>query len=238
MICQLDGCSTKQSKPRAFFCDRHWKKVPIKVRKEVNKLWDNNPDGVIKEDLDYLIVKATYSLKLEDYEKRTKFHFKKHDQRRAKEKIFIVTGADDILKKERREMLETLRWVIDEYDLTKKVHVSMRVGNALMEEFEKTPYCSVIALNRPGIIAMIDNYHKKNGLIHGSNVVLSPEEWEEHVWSNRPASATHSTNKFFSAPFVYCDASLENVEDLEDEGPKAISRALDWANMFVWKGRK
>lgn len=144
-----------------------------------------------------------------------------HHQKKANPKIFVIAGEDSRIQ--RKKLIAPIL----DMGLQGKIHKSRCIGDELEEEFKNIPYCSIIILGKGGISAEVSDYRRKNGFTHGSNIVFTYEQWVEHLYGQRPITAVHRCTRLYNAPTIFCKVNTNE-----------ITRCLEWAKQFLYKGEK
>lgn len=219
MLCRIDGCTTPQLSGRPFCCKKHWPKVPRKIKSELNKLYDSGDGSITVINFGILTTKANFALTIPDnWEKRAKFHFKKETEKRAKEKILIVTGKTNTLAPLWPEFF-AIMWKL-------KLNTKLEI----VKDFkEAVPHRVAIVMGMSGFKKTLPPYKVKHGIVHMGQEVVSPKAYIAEMWKHRPVTGSYTNNIYLRS----CEAHPEEYESFEEDELNEITKCLEWAKALA-----
>lgn len=232
-LCQIDNCKKKRQKT-TIFCKRHEKKVPDKILREIKRFFRKHSDGYPVIELDHLIKKANFSLKIDDYEKRFSHYLKKFKQTKEKQRVYIIAGLCSMPPDNSNYMWDALWDIGAELKISKSIRMITCSSEVLKEQI-KNP-CAVILLGEAGVRATMYPGRAENGIIHGGNQAATPEKCFDAVWKDRPSSPRSSYNYYYSAPTISCEPHPEEYDEFGKGEIREITKCLEWSKQFLYKG--
>lgn len=234
-MCQIEKCRKKRQK-KTIFCCRHEKKIPKKMMREIIKFFKKYPGGYPIIELDRLVQKANFSIKIDDYEKRYKFWLKQQNKILGKKRVIVIPGCSQTIEaqplwKKYLRVIKEMKFGNNQYYFT-----GNNQGDDLLKILEQFPPCAVVLLGEAGVNSMIPPFRREHGTIHGGQKILTPEDWEEAAWKDRPAQPRNIYNYYFQAPTISCEPHPEEYDDFGEGQIREITRCLEWAKQFLYKG--
>ena len=217
MLCRMDDCSKSMLDGRPFFCKSHWAKVPRKIKSALDQAYDVGEGSITVVHLDQLILKAKFSLKVPNgWERRADFALSKLRKKAEHEKVLIITGI-------KNKFQTNSLW----YHFNKVARTLNFINNTkILTSFSNAPeYKIAIILGEAGYKQMLPPYKVKHGLVHGGNVVVTPEKYLGAQWKHRPSQGSYSDNTYV----ISCEAHPEEYDEFGPEELAEIKRCLTWA---------
>ncbi len=235
MICQYNNCTKEVTKGAVGFCKKHWLKVPRKLKTELKQKFDDE-GAITVVDQNEFILKAQYAIKMpNNWERRAKFELNKLRKQEARKKVIIVNGMACGPRN-----YESPHWKIFDrikgeiLPKGKSIYTTIYHGDQLIQFFKDFPPAAVILLGESGVHALIDDRtFNDDGWVRGGNKILTLEQVKKAKFDQRPLTPTHSYNKYYSAPTLYCDAHPDEYDELGELEQAEIEKCLEWAKQFL-----